>query len=80
MSDIINAINLKHQEALNKANQEIDRKKDIIKNSRYRLKYHFMAPIGWINDPNGLVQYKGEYQLFYQYYPYDSKWGPMHCR
>ncbi|MFB3167592.1 glycoside hydrolase family 32 protein [Neobacillus sp. 179-C4.2 HS] len=78
MSDFVNAINLKHQEAINKANREIDRKKDTIKNSRYRLKYHFMAPIGWINDPNGLVQYKGEYQLFYQYYPYDSKWGPMH--
>jgi beta-fructofuranosidase len=78
MSDLVNAINLKHKEALNKANQEIVQKKDKIKNSRYRLKYHFMAPIGWINDPNGLVQYKGEYQLFYQYYPYDSKWGPMH--
>lgn len=78
MSDIVNAINLKHEEALNKANLEIDRRKDTIKNSCYRLNNHFMAPVGWINDPNGLVQYKGEYHLFYQYYPYDSKWGPMH--
>ena len=78
MSDFLNTMNLKHQEAIEKANKEVDQKKEIIKNSPYRLKYHFMAPTGWINDPNGLVQYKGEYQLFYQFYPYESKWGPMH--
>lgn len=71
-------INTKLQVALEKANQEIEGKKDEIKNAAYRLKYHFMAPVGWINDPNGFVQYKGEYHLFYQYYPYASSWGPMH--
>lgn len=44
----------------------------------YRNDYHLMAPIGWINDPNGFIYYKGEYHLFYQYYPYKSVWGPMH--
>jgi len=31
-----------------------------------------------MNDPNGLVYYKGQYHMFYQYYPYDKIWGPMH--
>ena len=41
-------------------------------------KFHVTGGIGWINDPNGFSVYKGEYHLFYQYYPYDNKWGPMH--
>ncbi len=47
-------------------------------NTTYKPQYHFTAPIGWINDPNGFVYYKGEYHLFYQYHPYAAKWGPMH--
>ena len=25
---------------------------------------HLKAPGNWINDPNGFIYYKGEYQLF----------------
>ncbi|KAF1296181.1 beta-fructofuranosidase [Enterococcus sp. JM4C] len=47
-------------------------------NPLYKPRQHFSAPIGWINDPNGFVYYKGEYHLFYQHHPYSAKWGPMH--
>ena len=40
--------------------------------------FHVTGGVGWINDPNGFSVYKGEYHLFFQYYPYDTKWGTMH--
>lgn len=40
--------------------------------------FHLTPRIGWMNDPNGFSQYNGCYHLFYQYYPYSKKWGPMH--
>ncbi len=40
--------------------------------------FHVTGGIGWINDPNGFSVYKDEYHLFFQYYPYDKSWGPMH--
>ena len=39
---------------------------------------HLKAPDNWVNDPNGFIYYKGWYHLFYQYFPYGSRWGTMH--
>lgn len=44
----------------------------------YRPQFHFTPQKKWMNDPNGMVFYKGVYHLFYQYYPEDIVWGPMH--
>lgn len=43
-----------------------------------RPAFHLCSRVGWMNDPNGFSYYNGKYHLFYQYYPYESKWGPMH--
>ena len=40
--------------------------------------FHITGEVGWINDPNGLIYYKGQYHAFFQHYPHDTKWGPMH--
>lgn len=44
----------------------------------YRPQFHFSPQEMWMNDPNGLVYHKGIYHLFFQYYPEDIVWGPMH--
>ena len=43
-----------------------------------RPAFHFSNPVGWMNDPNGFSDYKGEHHLFFQYYPYATHWDSMH--
>ena len=43
-----------------------------------RCKYHFSPIRGWMNDPNGLCSFGGQYHLFYQFNPGDQQWGNMH--
>lgn len=54
----------------------ISRWRTMIKDPDYR--YHFTPGKGWMNDPNGAILIGDTYHLFYQYYPDDIVWGPMH--
>lgn len=46
-----------------------------INNDKYKLGFHLMPPTGWLNDPNGLCQFKGIYHVFFQYSPFDANGG-----
>lgn len=43
----------------------------------WRPQFHFTPQRNWMNDPNGMVYYDGEYHLFYQYNPFGDRWGHM---
>lgn len=63
---------------IEKAQREIDSKKDIVKKGKMRQRYHFMAQTGWLNDPNGLIYFRGKYHFFFQHNPYNGFWDSMH--
>jgi beta-fructofuranosidase len=44
----------------------------------HRPRYHFLPPANWLNDPNGLIHWRGQYHLFYQYNPGGPQWGDIH--
>lgn len=59
------------QEAVNEKRRESAR-------DPHRPQYHFLPPSGWMNDPNGLIQWDGRYHLFYQFNPHRAQWGSPH--
>lgn len=63
---------------IERAQSEIDQKKEIVGKGKMRQHYHFMSQTGWMNDPNGLIYYKGKYHFFFQYNPYSGFWDSMY--
>lgn len=53
-------------------NQEIINK---IKEKPYRMKFHLMPPMGWMNDPNGSCFFNHAYHVFFQYSPQEVEGG-----
>ena len=56
-------------ESLGKANVEA---------APHRQQFHLQPPVGWLNDPNGLCVYGGQYHAFFQYGPFDVTGGVKH--
>lgn len=62
-------------EFFKKASEEAERNRHLVRQDPNRLKYHLMPPVGLLNDPNGLIQFKGVYHVFYQWNPFDTAHG-----
>ncbi len=68
---------MSHESRVKLANEIVAKTRESVKNGYYRNHYHFMPPAGWMNDPNGMIFYKGQYHLFYQHQP-EPMWKSLH--
>ena len=50
---------------------------DALYHETYRPQFHLTPAENWMNDPNGLIYYKGQYNFLYQYNPSGDMWGNM---
>lgn len=74
-----------HVEIAAEATKRLTEKQQRFRKDPYRPTYHITAPYGWMNDPNGMIHYRGEYHLFYQLHPDDPAggtkyWGHLKSR
>jgi len=68
----------KHTEAIQQAEQFVIEALQQAVHDVHKPSYHAAPRIHWMNDPNGLIQYRGEYHLYYQHNPYAEVWGNIH--
>lgn len=61
-----------------KASEEETAQATTADDEKFRPSFHFTPASNWMNDPNGMFFLNGTYHLFFQYYPEDNVWGPMH--
>ncbi|MEC1752438.1 sucrose-6-phosphate hydrolase [Bacillus mojavensis] len=63
------------QELRRRAYEEVVKKEHIADSDPHRQHFHIMPPVGLLNDPNGVVYWKGVYHLFFQWQPFQTGHG-----
>ncbi|MCD7036456.1 sucrose-6-phosphate hydrolase [Metabacillus sp. GX 13764] len=66
---------MKHNHLAERANRAAEENQAAVNEDPYRLSFHIQPPSGLLNDPNGLVYFKGQYHVFYQWNPYETNHG-----
>lgn len=66
------------KQKINHAQEFIDSHKSSALKGHWRQQFHFMPEVGWMNDPNGMIEYHGKYHFFYQYNPFTPFWDSMY--
>ena len=70
------------ENAFQRVRDELERMGRTVGSCPFRTNYHIMPPVGWLNDPNGLCQFRGVFHAYFQYSPLNvhgggGYWG--HC-
>ncbi|GIW49484.1 MAG: hypothetical protein KatS3mg080_0095 [Anoxybacillus sp.] len=66
---------LNEKKQIQLAEEEVKKYASIVESDPNRLRYHLMPPVGLMNDPNGLIYWKGTYHVFYQWMPFQTTHG-----
>ncbi len=53
----------------------VEEKGESVRKDPYYPGYHLAPPVGLLNDPNGWIQWKGIYHLFFQWMPFHAGHG-----
>lgn len=59
----------------NAAYEQAKKNKKVIESDNNRLHFHLMPAVGLLNDPNGFIQFKGVYHVFFQWNPFETAHG-----
>lgn len=65
----------REKELHSRAWNEVKKHKEQVASDPYRQSYHLMPPVGLLNDPNGWIQWKGTYHMFFQWNPFETAHG-----
>ncbi|MDP4553049.1 sucrose-6-phosphate hydrolase [Alkalihalobacillus macyae] len=65
----------RNEELKELAIKEMEAHRETVEGDHYRSRYHLMPPVGLLNDPNGFIQWKGVYHVFFQWMPFSTEHG-----
>jgi beta-fructofuranosidase len=66
------------RETVARASTHVERNEPTQVDDRHAPRYHLRPRSGWMNDPNGVIQWRGRYHVFYQHNPMRPTWAPPH--
>jgi len=58
-------------------NQTVGSESETGYNEKHRPQFHFSPAKNWMNDPNGMIYFDGEYHLFFQHDKYEKVFDNM---
>jgi len=66
---------VREKQLIHEAEEAVDQYAQVVMNDPNRLNFHLMPPVGLLNDPNGMIHYKGVYHVFFQWNPFACEHG-----